>query len=118
MPCQLLDHGTGYLCAAAALQALARQSAHGGTEFRELCLARTAHWLLALPRDTAAAGPASAAGRAAVDGDDRAWLTTLDGAEGPVTTVRPPGRLDDEALTWPRSLSRYGGDPPSWGPPG
>ena len=51
MPCQLLDHGTGYLCAAAALQALARQSAHGGTEFRELCLARTAHWLLGLPRD-------------------------------------------------------------------
>jgi crotonobetainyl-CoA:carnitine CoA-transferase CaiB-like acyl-CoA transferase len=114
MPCQLLDHGTGYLCAAAALQALARQSAHGGTEFRELCLARTAHWLLALPRETAAA----AGSTAAVDGDDPAWLTTLDGAEGPVTTVRPPGRLDDEALTWPRSLSRYGGDPPSWGPPG
>ena len=57
MPCQLLDHGTGYLCAAAALQALARQSTHGGTEFRELCLARTAHWLLGLPRGAAAALP-------------------------------------------------------------
>ena len=57
MPCQLLDHGTGYLCAAAALQALARQSAHGGTEFRELSLARTAHWLLGLPRDAAAGSP-------------------------------------------------------------
>ncbi len=53
LPCQLLDHGTGYLCAAAALQALARQSARGGTQFRELSLARTAHWLLGLPRDTA-----------------------------------------------------------------
>ena len=42
MPCQLLDHGTGYLCAAAALRALARQAAHGGTQFRELALARTA----------------------------------------------------------------------------
>ena len=49
LPCQLLDHGTGYLCAAAALQALARQSARGGTQFRELALARTAHWLLGLP---------------------------------------------------------------------
>ncbi len=109
LPCQLLDHGTGYLCAAAALQAVARQSVHGGTEFRELCLARTAHWLLGLPR--AAAPPSPAA-----DGDDPAWLVTLDSAEGPVTTVRPPGRLDDEALTWPRSLSRYGGDEPTWGP--
>ena len=60
MPCQLLDHGTGYLCAAAALQALARQSTHGGTEFRELCLARTAHWLLGLPREAAAPGSSSA----------------------------------------------------------
>jgi hypothetical protein len=111
LPCQLLDHGTGYLCAAAALQALARQSTHGGTEFRELCLARTAHWLLGLPREAAALSPLA-------DGEDPAWLTTLDSAEGPVTTVRPPGRLDDEALAWPRSLSRYGGDQPTWGPPG
>jgi CoA-transferase family III len=107
MPCQLLDHGTGYLCAAAALQALARQSTHGGTEFRELCLARTAHWLLGLPRGAAAPSPVA-------DGDDPAWLVTLDSAEGPVTTVRPPGRLDDEALAWPRWLSRYGGDQPAW----
>jgi hypothetical protein len=111
MPCQLLDHGTGYLCAAAALRALARQFAHGGTQFRELSLARTAHWLLGLPRSAVSA---SASG----DGDGAAWLTTLDSADGPVTTVRPPGRLDDEALDWPRSLSRYGGDQAAWGPAG
>jgi crotonobetainyl-CoA:carnitine CoA-transferase CaiB-like acyl-CoA transferase len=107
LPCQLLDHGTGYLCAAAALQALARQSARGGTHFRELALARTAHWLLGLPRAaTADALPGA--------DDDQTWLTTLDSAAGPVTTVRPPGRLDDEALAWPRSLSRYGGDEAAW----
>jgi CoA-transferase family III len=109
LPCQLLDHGTGYLCAAAALQALARQSARGGTQFRQLSLARTAHWLLGLPREAAA--PAPAAG----DGDP-AWLVTLDSAAGPVTTVRPPGQLDDEALAWPRPLSRYGGDEAAWAP--
>ena len=113
LPCQLLDHGTGYLCAAAALQALARQLVHGGTEFRELCLARSAHWLLGLPRDTSPGSSSAAAGDS-----DPAWLTTLDSAEGPVTTVRPPGRLDDEALAWPRSLSRYGGDQPAWDPTG
>ena len=109
MPCQLLDHGTGYLSAAAALQALARQSTHGGTQFRELSLARTAHWLLGLPR--AEAAPVDSA---SADGDDQGWLTTLDSADGPVTTVRPPGQLDDEVLAWPRRLGRYGGDQPAW----
>jgi crotonobetainyl-CoA:carnitine CoA-transferase CaiB-like acyl-CoA transferase len=119
LPCQLLDHGTGYLCAAAALQALARQSARGGTQFRELSLARTAHWLLGLPRD--AAGPATAPGAAAppasavlTGGGEREWLTTLDSAAGPVTTVRPPGQLDGEALSWAGPLSRYGGDEAAW----
>jgi hypothetical protein len=31
-----------------------------------------------------------------------------------VTTVLPPGRLDDEPLTWPRALSRYGADDAAW----
>jgi hypothetical protein len=109
LPCQLLDHGTGYLCAAAALQALTRQSARGGTQFRQLSLARTAQWLLGQPRETAEPPPAG-------DVDGQAWLTTLDSAAGPVTTVLPPGRLDDEALTWPRGLSRYGGDEAAWSP--
>jgi len=109
LPCQLLDHGTGYLCAAAALQALTRQSIHGGTHFRELSLARTAQWLLGQPREMAEPPPPG-------DVDGQAWLTTLDSAAGPVTTVLPPGRLDDEALTWPRALSRYGGDETAWSP--
>ncbi|HET9971426.1 MAG TPA: CoA transferase [Streptosporangiaceae bacterium] len=108
LPCQLLDHGTGYLCAAAALRALARQSVRGGTQFRELSLARTAHWLLGQPRVTPATAPAQAG-----EGEP-AWLTTLDSAAGAVTTVRPPGRLDGEMLSWPGRLSRYGGDEASW----
>ena len=110
LPCQLLDHGTGYLCAAAALRALARQSARGGTRFCELSLARTAHWLLSQPRDASGA-PGF---RALEDGAETAWLTTLDSAAGPVTTVRPPGQLDGELLTWPGPLRRYGGDEAAW----
>ena len=112
LPCQLLDHGTGYLCAAAALQALTRQSVHGGTHFRELSLARTAQWLLGQPRETLSRETAEPPPAGDVDGP--AWLTTLDSAAGPVTTVLPPGRLDDDALTWPRALSRYGGDEAAW----
>jgi len=110
LPCQLLDHGTGYLCAAAALRALARQSVRGGTQFRELSLARTAHWLLGQPRVIPAPAPAQAQ---AGEGEP-AWLTTLDSAAGAVTTVRPPGRLDGEMLSWPGRLSQYGGDEASW----
>ena len=60
-----------------------------------------------LPRETAAAPPSG-------EDDGQAWLTTLDSAAGPVTAVLPPGQLDDEALTWPRELSRYGGDEAAW----
>lgn len=49
LPCQLLDHATGYLAAAAALDGLARQGAEGGTQVRRLSLARTAAWLMAKP---------------------------------------------------------------------
>jgi CoA-transferase family III len=107
MPCQLLDHGTGYLCAAAALRGLAVQAASGGTQVRELSLARTAHWLLGQERDGAPAVVAVA--EAGAD-----WLTTLGSAEGPVTVVRPPGRLDGLELAWPSPLTRYGSDPPAW----
>jgi crotonobetainyl-CoA:carnitine CoA-transferase CaiB-like acyl-CoA transferase len=46
LPCQLLDHGTGYLAAAAVLAALAEQRRDGGTHLARLSLARTAAWLL------------------------------------------------------------------------
>ena len=104
MPCQLLDHGTGYLCAAAALRGLAVQAASGGTQVRELSLARTAHWLLGQERDGTPA--AAVSGEAGAD-----WLTTLGSAEGTVTVVRPPGQLDGRELAWPSPLTRYGSDP-------
>ena len=107
LPCQLLDHGTGYLCAATVLRALARQASGGGTLFRELSLARTGHWLLSQPRsDTKAA--------AAADRDPGPWLTTIASADGPVTVVRPAGRLDEQGLDWPPTLTTYGSDPPAW----
>jgi hypothetical protein len=106
MPCQLLDHGTGYLCAAAALCALARQAAAGGTQFRELALARTAHWLLGQPRNGASPATAPEAGGP--------WFATLGSASGPVTAVLPPGQIDGRGLCWPGMLSRYGADEPAW----
>ena len=54
LPCQLLDHGTGYLAAAAALDGLRRQAEYGGTHVRRVSLARTAEWLIAAESDSPA----------------------------------------------------------------
>ncbi|RZQ61875.1 carnitine dehydratase [Amycolatopsis suaedae] len=102
MPCQLLDHGTGYLCAAAALDGVRRQRAEGGTLHRRLSLARTAHWLLGQPR------PAHAVPSAAPEGDR--WLTPVDAR---ITAVSPPGTLDGHGLSWPRPPG-YGTAEPRW----
>jgi len=46
LPAQALDHGTGYLLAAAVLRALTEQSREGGSRLVRLALARTAEWLV------------------------------------------------------------------------
>ncbi|MEU5853633.1 CoA transferase [Saccharopolyspora shandongensis] len=103
LPCQLLDHGTGYLCAAAVLDGLRRQSEAGGTWLRELSLARTAHWLLGRPR----------AERPPVPADAEPWLTELDSPDGRITAVAPPGRIDGKPLAW-HAIHAYGTDEPRW----
>jgi crotonobetainyl-CoA:carnitine CoA-transferase CaiB-like acyl-CoA transferase len=111
LPCQLLDHGTGYLCAASVLDALCRQATHGGTYLRELSLARTAHWLLSQPADgqrpATQRGPSRRPAR-------EAWLTTLDSDQGQVRAVLPPGALDGTPLRWPNLPISYGASPAEW----
>ncbi len=50
LPCQALDHGTGYLMAFAVLGALMRQSREGGSWHVRVSLAQTAHYLRHLGR--------------------------------------------------------------------
>ncbi|HEY1628002.1 MAG TPA: CoA transferase [Streptosporangiaceae bacterium] len=108
LPCQLLDHGTGYLIAAAAMTALAAQLREGGTQIRSLSLARTALWLLDQPR------PGHGAARQATELTAKPWLGTVDGADGPVTMVNPLGSLDGTPLAWPPTLTGYGAARPAW----
>jgi crotonobetainyl-CoA:carnitine CoA-transferase CaiB-like acyl-CoA transferase len=107
LPCQLLDHGTGYLAAAAVLAALAEQRESGGTRLRRLSLARTAHWLLGEGEGDLAAAPSrrseeGAAFAGAVDGD------------ASLTAVPPPGVLGGTPLRWRGPAARYGADEPAW----
>jgi hypothetical protein len=108
LPCQLLDHGTGYLAAAAALDGVRRQLADGGTHVRLLSLARTAAWL------TANAPATSGLATDADEEDEAAHLQVLPGDE-PVTAARPPGSLDGRRLAWPDRITRYASDVPAFG---
>jgi crotonobetainyl-CoA:carnitine CoA-transferase CaiB-like acyl-CoA transferase len=129
LPCQLLDHGTGYLMAAAILEGLRRQSEEGGTQFRYLSLARTASWLMsnAVLVGAPVPGPIRLAIRvlgpdpvspapAATDPSPERWLVDLDSEDGPVQAVSPPGRLGEHVLQWPARVHRYLSDEPMWLP--
>ena len=107
LPCQLLDHATGYLAAAAVLDGLRQQGDHGSTIVRRLSLARTAMWLTS----TGTADPPSVPAEVH---DPAAWLVELDSMAGPITAVTPPGCLDHRQLRWSSPVSGYGTDRPMW----
>jgi crotonobetainyl-CoA:carnitine CoA-transferase CaiB-like acyl-CoA transferase len=110
LPCQLLDHGTGYLAAAAALDGLRTQAEHGGTQLRFLSLARTAWWLTSQSPQ-----PEPSPDVAAPNAPDL-WVVELASAGGSVTAVRPPGVIDDHPLQWPAGPASYCSDTPTWSP--
>ncbi|MGC8487691.1 MAG: CoA transferase, partial [Clostridia bacterium] len=106
LPCQLLDHGTGYLAAAAALDGIAEQMTEGGTRVRRLSLARTAAWVLGLP-----AIASTPAGVSRPREDLSSWALELGGGQ---RAVSPPGTLDGVPLSWPGPSSGYGTSRPVW----
>jgi hypothetical protein len=102
LPCQLLDHASGYLTAAGILAAVARQRLDGGTFGVWVSLARTAAWLLGQSRP-------------GVQAFDRIGPTPrLIDLPGGVRAVAPPGRLDGVDLVYPAGGGQYGADAPAW----
>jgi hypothetical protein len=114
LPCQLLDHATGYLVAAGALAALARRERTrertgertgeraGEASHVAVSLARTARWLLDL-------GP----GRPPDGQPEQPEAYRVDLGNG-WTGIAPPGVLDGRPLTWPRLPPAYSGADPEW----
>jgi crotonobetainyl-CoA:carnitine CoA-transferase CaiB-like acyl-CoA transferase len=98
LPAQALDHGTGYLLAAAVLRALALQHTRGNGHLVELALARTAQWLLDLP--TTSGEPVELS----------PTLVTLSGN----TYAQPPVVLPGGPTTWAAPSRPWGADPPQW----
>ncbi|MDN5860101.1 MAG: CoA transferase [Pseudonocardia sp.] len=106
LPCQLLDHATGYLMAAATTLGLRHQRTLGGTPHIRLALVATAGWLQDLPR---AAEPGT------VDGFDPApYLVDVPAPDGVLTLARPPGTVGGLPLTWPDPPPAYGAAVAGW----
>ncbi|MGN5378257.1 CoA transferase [Streptomyces lasalocidi] len=105
LPAQALDHGTGYLLAAAVLRALTEQSYDGGGRSVRLALARTAHWLTDGIRPTPATG-------APHPGPD-AWLAETDGPLGRLRHALPPVTFADGPGDWAAPVP-WGSSPARW----
>ncbi|MFJ8621500.1 CoA transferase [Kitasatospora sp. NPDC093550] len=131
LPAQALDHGTGYLMAAAVLRALTEQRTGrpGGRHLR-FSLAGTAAWLMhGIDRETAAPGVAAAAatvagavepGETAAPGvvaepyDPARWLAETDSAHGRLRHALPPIGYEGAPADWSRPPGRWGTDAPVW----
>ncbi|SCF20952.1 CoA-transferase family III [Micromonospora viridifaciens] len=111
LPAQALDHGTGYLLAAAVLRALTRRDQEGGAWTAELSLARTARWLLHELPAQGPAGPPTAV-------DPTPWCDERDAPVGRLRYALPPVRLPNGPRTWATPPSPWGADPPAWLPAG
>ncbi|CAL9613213.1 CoA transferase [Streptomyces sp. enrichment culture] len=106
LPAQALDHGTGYLLAAAVLRALTEQSYDGGSRLVRLALARTAHWL------TSGVRPEPAGGEP-YPGPD-AWLAETGGAPGRLRYARPAVSFTGGPADWARPPVPWGSSPARW----
>ncbi|MFC8849654.1 MULTISPECIES: CoA transferase [unclassified Micromonospora] len=110
LPCQLLDHATGYLLAAGVLAALARRERAGEACQVSISLARTARWLLDQGPRPARAGEPDPPDPTGPSGDEAYRGNLGDGWRG----VTPPGRLDGHPLHWPHLPPAYGRSAPVW----
>lgn len=118
LPAQALDHGTGYLLAAAVIRSLTEQRrGNCGSRLVRVALTQTASWLLnGLTAEPAGERPhpRSTSDPDGVDQTPDAWLTETDGPLGRLRHALPPVRYDGSPLNWAAPPSPYGHDAPVW----
>ncbi|MEU9603515.1 CoA transferase [Streptomyces sp. NPDC048057] len=108
LPAQALDHGTGYLLAAAVLRALTERHANGGGRLVRLSLAGTASWLLSGLDAAQPDVPSTTAP------DPGPWLTETVSPYGTLRHAVTPVHYDGAPRTWRRPPTRWGTDRPVW----
>jgi hypothetical protein len=108
LPAQVLDHGTGYLMAFAALAALKRRMTEGGSWHVRLSLARTGLWLRRLGRIDGMACPDPGLA------DIADCLEENASGFGRLTAVRHAADMSETQPYWERPSVPLGTHPPVW----
>ncbi|MGB6538332.1 MAG: CoA transferase [Xanthobacteraceae bacterium] len=108
LPCQELDHATGYLLAFTAMTALARHAERGGSWHVRCSLAQTGYWLRGLGRieGTKCPDPRSA--------DVRDLLEETSSGFGRLTAVRHSALMSETPPHWTRPSVPLGAHAPVW----
>ncbi|MGY0060937.1 CoA transferase [Streptomyces sp. LZ34] len=111
LPAQALDHGTGYLLAAAVLRALNERQESGGGRHLRLSLTATASWLMhGITPATAQNTPAAPA----APYDPHPWLTERPAPYGHLRYALPPLGYDNAPRDWAHPPTFWGTDRPAW----
>ncbi|MEU9140699.1 CoA transferase [Streptomyces sp. NPDC048404] len=114
LPAQALDHGTGYLLAAAVLRALTERAERGHGSVVRLALARTAMWLTdGIGREEGPGAPGPSSVGEPYDRPD-AWLSERAGPLGLLGHALPPVAFAGGPADWSRPPGRWGTDPARW----
>ncbi len=108
LPCQLLDHGSGYLLALGVAAALMGRHRRGGAHTVDVSLLTTRNWVASL-------GPADPrAGRPLSNADVAPYQHHRASPFGPLRHLRQPGLIDGIPARWDHGPSRPGADPAQW----
>ena len=108
MPCQALDHATGYLGAFGAMIALLRQRSEGGSWLVRVSLAQTGQWLKSLGRlDQVDA-------KDIPDTEVNDYLQKTVSPYGSVSFTKPAAQLSKTPAYWSLPPSPFGTFEPSW----
>jgi crotonobetainyl-CoA:carnitine CoA-transferase CaiB-like acyl-CoA transferase len=108
LPCQALDHASGYLAAFGAMVALARRAKQGGSWMVRVSLAQTGRWLDRLGRVDGLATPDLKPADVAdlMEETDTPW--------GRMLAVAPVARLSETPGRFARPSTPLGAHPPEW----
>lgn len=109
LPCQALDHGSGYLMATGSMLALKRQREEGGSWLVRVSLAQTGAWLAKLGRIENGLSCPDPKREDVAD-----LLETSESGFGPMTAVRHSARLSATPARWDRPSVPLGAHEPRW----
>lgn len=109
LPCQALDHATGYLAAFGAMIALQRRAVEGGSWLVRVSLAQTGRWLTSLGRSEPGTPP-----RDLSTEEIRGWMQRTASPFGQLSALAPVEQMPDTPAGFDLPPVPLGTHAPAW----